>query len=512
MSDDTTSSADIGLLTEASTVLPAGVGPPSMSDATATWGLNNRTPATANTGADSAAGGLALGDLDLDGDLDLVVAHDTLDVYLWEGSSYQTPLTLVTNGARGVTIADVDSDQWPDLLVARRGAVDSVLWGGQWVRDRTGTPAQTDLPGAAPSTALMAAELSGDNTIDIVSLGRGEAGAPDVLWVGDATGTRTFAATRLGSGSQLSLAGEIVDVDADGLLDIWVTRDIGWEVGGDSVYSRQGDVVGEWTDVADQLGVALEIDGMGLTVADLNGDLELDAYVSDLGDNQVLLGDGDGFADVTETGAARIRPPGAASNVVSSSWASGIADLNLDGHLDLVVANGGFPDGSTLNKIPGTDIALIDPPAVLIGAGNGNFTDTWPELELAWTSASRGLTIGDVDDDGDADIIFVSVDGVVTALANDVAGPSVAVRPVAGCDPTGAIVTLTQSVGAFQAPLTRHTYAGAHAPELVIGVPGTDAAVEVAWPTGETFKRELNGNSESSEIEIECPNTGGHDS
>lgn len=96
--------------------------------------------------------------------------------------------------------------------------------------------------------------------------------------------------TELPIAERFSLAGELIDADADDLLDIWITRDVGWARGGDTVLSRQGEPGGEWVDVAPDLGVALEVDGMGITLADLDGD-----------------------------------------DIVSSTWGTGALDVNLDG-------------------------------------------------------------------------------------------------------------------------------------------------------------------------------------
>jgi hypothetical protein len=71
------------------------------------------------------------------------------------------------------------------------------------------------------------------------------------------------------------------------------------------------------------MGVALEIDGMGVTVADLTGDGTLDAYVSDVGENEFLAGGDARFTPWVDSGAARIRPPGTGDTIVSSSWGSG---------------------------------------------------------------------------------------------------------------------------------------------------------------------------------------------
>jgi hypothetical protein len=497
-------SAEIGLLSEVQNPLPASVKPPELTDVTDRWGLDTGQPVGFTS--DIAAAGTALHDLDQDGDLDLVVAHDDVDVYVWDQGRFLPPITLATSGARAITIAGVDDDNWPDLLVARTGDVDTIVWGGEWVVGGSTPAKSTDLAAAGSSAGLLAADLSGDGTIDIVRLSRGnESGEVDTLWTGDPDQARTFSSTPLSNEARLSLAGEILDVDGDGLLDVWVTRDLGWASGGDSVYSRRGAPDGPWTDIAPELGVALEIDGMGLTVADLNGDLELDAYVSDLGNNEVLIRDGDRFVAANSTGAARIRPPGTDSSVVSSSWATGVIDLNLDGRLDLVVANGGFPDGGMSNKIPDTQVAVADPPALLIGIGNGQFVETWPKANLPWTSASRGLTIGDVDRDGDDDIILVAVDGSLTALENQTSRASITIRPEAGCDSTGAIVTVTHSAGSYQAPLRRHTYGGAHAPALVVGIPGPSVGIEATWPDGTTFEEQIENDGSPRTVTVPCP-------
>ena len=59
---------------------------------------------------------------------------------------------------------------------------------------------------------------------------------------------------------------------------------------------------------------------MGLTVADLNSDTRLDAYVSDLGDNELLMRVDTGFERRFDSGAARIRSADASDNEITGRW------------------------------------------------------------------------------------------------------------------------------------------------------------------------------------------------
>ncbi len=480
--------ADAGQLTEITYERPDDVPPLDLADATSRWNLSRLVEISDSMGP--SHGGLAVADLDLDGDLDLVVAQGTLEIRVWDGAAFGDPMLLPIDDAVAIDVADVDGDSLPDLLVARSGPSDAVVWGGAWVVNGT-APEVTELEGSQPSSALLAAELSGDDRIDIVRLGRGmDSGEPDVLWTADRATRRSFSKTDLGTDRRLSLSAEIFDADQDGLNDVWVTRDVGWATGPDSVYSRQGDEAGAFNDVAESLGVDLAIDGMGITVADLDGDAVLDAYVSDLGDNEVLIRAENRYLAAPATGAARIRAPGAPETVVSSSWASGAADFNLDGRLDLVVVNGGFTDAPMLNKVDGTVVSVNDPPSVLLGLGDGRFTDGWSDLGIDWTTSGRGLTIADLDDDGDDDFVILSEDGTLRAFQNQSKALSVSISVSGACDLSGVTATVLNNDRVFRSLLRRHTYNGAHATQLAVGVtdPQRELDVTLAWPDGRSLR------------------------
>lgn len=470
---------------------------PVFTDVTQRLGLGNWQAETDN----QIAGGVTLADLNADGRLDIIVTAGPLAVFLSAGEQYVAVGGDGPAQTSSSAVADLDADGHLDLVIGRSSGADVIIWGGSWVESREfSAAATTELAGGLPTTGMLVADLAGDEALDIVRLGYGRSRAvADVIW--ENIGQRQFGVIELPNSHRKSLAGEIGDVDLDGSLDVWVTRDVGWDEGADSVYTLRA---GEWVDIAPSIGVDLAIDGMGVTLADLNGDGRLDAYLSDLGDNEVLRADGPGFLPFLGTGSARIRPVGADADVISSSWSTGAADLNLDGVLDLVVANGGFPTSAVPNKIPGTLVELDDPPALFLGIGDGTYADVWPMLGLPWTGASRGMALGDLDADGDTDLVVVAIDGGLTVLRNDVGADSVTVTPDEGCDPHGARVMVEQGDRTYAALLTPHGFAGAHAPQVIVGTDTIDVRVVVDWPNGTRTETVVPGEAGRRTVQVGC--------
>ncbi len=477
---------------------------PVLVEATAEWGLTG----VVTTGSHPLRGGAAIADIDDDGRNDLAIAGGRLHILMARADGGFEPVSSTgsllsrnnTGEAVSVALSDVDGDGRVDILVGTDGDLSLVVWGGDWSSvggsHDVGSAQVTLIPGGRPTTALVPADLDGDGVTDLLRLGYGGVDPrPDLILRQDPADRRTFdTGTELPDSRRLSLAAEIADVDGDGLVDLWVTRDTGWATGPDSVYSRSGDPSGPWRDIAPGLGADQAIDGMGITVGDLTGDGSLDFYLSDLGDNELLTPSvtGRGFVPVFGAGTGRIRPPGASESEVSSSWGSGLADLNLDGRFDLVVVNGGFVDNSMINKIPGSEVVLDDPPAIYLGLGEGLYADVWARLGLPWEGSSRGLAIGDLDSDGDPDLVIVNHRGQVRVYRNDTPTPGVTMRLEPGCRADGAILRLESAEGSAAVRVGGRSFAGHHAAEVslprdsgrrstTIVVPGR-APVEVPPP------------------------------
>jgi len=441
-----------GELDEEAVERPPDLALAQFSDVTDEWGLGDwRT-----RGLDPLRGGATLHDLDGDGDLDLAAAGGTLAFYEWTGETFEARPTADVGDAIAVFAGDVDADGAVDLLVARSDGA-SVVWGGSSFDAASDV---ADLGVAGLVTGVIPVDLAGNRRVLILGYGSTQESTLDLLV--EFEGRDVVAREELPNSQRKSMVADIADIDDDGLADIWVGRDVGWASGGDSVYSRRGDVDGPWVDIAPELGAASEIDAMGLTIADLTGDGRLDAYLSDLGDNELLERVSTGFVKRTEVGAARIRSASADDNEISRSWASGAADLNLDGRVDLVVVNGGFAEISVANKVVNTFIMEDDPPAILLGLSDGRFYDAWPDLGVEWQGRSRGMALGDIDDDGDTDIVVIDHGGGAHALRNDVATAGEGASADPGCLADGTVV----GAGDGLHLLHQQSFLGAHAPEF----------------------------------------------
>jgi enediyne biosynthesis protein E4 len=177
--------------------------------------------------------------------------------------------------------------------------------------------------------------------------------------------------------------------------------------------------------VYDDVGPSLGFDhfgnGMGLAVGDVDGDLDLDVYVTKIHDPTGLFGSGFGNAlyrnMLSETGSLAFDEVAAEARVVDSGWGWGaeLFDADNDGDLDLAAVTG---FDVLIEWYAGQLHPLFATPGKLwMNDGGGNFTEV-VGTALDCTDDSRALVAFDFDRDGDLDLLIANQDGPVRLLEN----------------------------------------------------------------------------------------------
>jgi hypothetical protein len=342
---------------------------------------------------------VALGDLDGDGDLDAWVAnYNTLAnvgqpnrVWINDGlgNFADSGQALGNSCSHGVALGDLDGDGDLDAWVANGSDFD-----GQpnrvWVNQggiqggSAGTFADSGQAlGNSDSWGVALGDLDGDGDLDAwVANGTGYDSHPSLMWInqggvqGGTVGTFADSGQALGNSNSHGVA--LGDLDGDGDLDAWVATI--WNYYGSQanrVWINQGGATVNFIDSGQTLGEFYSFD---VALGDLDGDGDLDAWVANHNgqDNHVLINDGLGnFADNSQ----------ALGNSHSHDVALG--DFDGDGDLDAWVANGeGEPNGVWVNQ------------GGIQGGPVGTFADNRQEIG---NSQSTGVSIGDLDGDGDLD-------------------------------------------------------------------------------------------------------------
>ena len=363
-------------------------------------------------------GGLTLADLNADGVLDLFLTARSTDARLFlglpDGNGFQfeaatdrlPPLPERTSGASAV---DVDLDGDLDLVVSVFRDFDRVLLNdGDAQFSSAPNALGMDGPFLRRSISSSWADIDQDGVLEgffasygALSQTRGglPEGDPSALYKRQPDGTWTDIGAWTAPdpmATSHAFQGAFTDVDNDGWLDLFVVNDFGWTTPTVLLPNEQG-VMGD----ADTRSVSLKYENMGLGLGDFNHDGTQDFVVAAWDRMSLLMSEQDGWFDVATARDLRTDP----TTDRHVPWGTQVGDLDNDGDLDIFVGYGHLD--VTSNGIN----PLAQPDAVYLQNTKGQFIQLAETLGLDHPGWTRGALLVDIDRDGWLDVLVRDLRG-----------------------------------------------------------------------------------------------------
>ena len=495
------------------------------------------------------APGVALFDYDNDGDLDVFVVQGRMlgskpieaalvpprDPSSLRGRLFRNDLRVAADGTRtlhftdvtkasgidargygmGVAAGDFNNDGCVDLYVTNLGFNQLFRNNCDGTFTDVTKASRTESPGWSVSAAFV--DFDRDGWLDLFvghyvhySVDRnircsGLAGGPDYcpphaysaqpsrLYRNNRDGTFTDVTARAGLATQFgpALGVSTADFNGDGWIDLYVAND-GQP---NQLWMNQRD--GTFKNTALAAGAALGANGeakssMGVDAGDFDDDGDEDLFVTELVGQGVDLYVNNGAAEFEEQSArAGLRQATLPYTGFGAAW----LDFDNDGRLDLLTVNGAVTQNDpSARRDP---FPLRQRKQLFRNAGRGRFEDVTDRAGpvFALAEVSRGAAFGDIDNDGDTDVVVGNTSGPVRLLLNNLGQRRhwIGLRLVghdAPRDMIGARVAIVRADGStlWRRARSDGSYASASDPRVLVGLGDSlqPATVKVVWPDGRT--------------------------
>jgi hypothetical protein len=482
---------------------------------------------------DSVLGGVALLDYDNDGYLDIFFTNGAQIPSLGKDSSafynrlyhnnHDGTFTDVTARAgvrgegysMGVAVGDYDNDGWDDIYVT--GVNHNILYhnnGNGTFSDVTARAAVAGTSGGKKQLSVSAAWLDYDNDgyldlfvtnyLDWTAENSKVCGAPgkrlscppslyggeaSILYHNNGDGTFSDVSTATGIGAQIGkgMGVAIADYDGDGWMDIFVANDNERNFLFRNRSGKGFDEVGIESLVA-YTEDGVPVSSMGVDFRDWNNDGRPSLFVTALGGETFPLyrNEGNGLFSIDTypagTGFATFR---------MSGWGAGIVDFDNDGYKDLFSANSHVSANADIDP----QQHYLQANAVFKNLGNGTFTDVSAQAGAAMQAhaAHRGCAFGDLNNDGKTDVVVSTIGSPAELLYNTSTDKNhwILIQTVgvkSNRDGIGTRIKVTGESGQVQYNhvTTAGSYASSSDKRVHFGL-GADTSIkeiELLWPSG----------------------------
>jgi enediyne biosynthesis protein E4 len=443
----------------------------------------------------------------------------------------ETAETPAETWHQGVTFVDVNNDGWLDLYICRFDAPNRL-----YINQGNGTfreeAAARGLAVRDGSGMASFADFDRDGWLDVylqtnfLNANQSPQGQRDYLFRNNGDGTFTEVTERAGiRGVTAGHSATWWDFDGDGWPDLYVANDFAHP---DQLYRNNRD--GTFTNVIDAVMPYTPYYAMGADLGDVNNDGHVDFFVADMAgttherEHRGMAGSRSRAQENPEshpaapqymrnvlylaTGTPHFREAAGLAGLHATDWTWSVRleDLDNDGRLDLHVTNGmnrEFHNADLLERIMRAE-DLAEPRRLMraspvMAEGNLAFRNrgdlAFEEVSTAWgldqVGVSFGAAFGDLDGDGDLDLIFTNYEGNVTLLRNDSPNGNRLMVALRGTHSNrfgiGATIRIDTSAGTQVRQLTlARGYMSSSEPVAHFGL-GEISGIErlvVRWPSG----------------------------
>ena len=490
--------------------------------------------------------GVAIGDYDNDGKPDLFIVSKTESSRLfrnlgnWKFEDVSERAGVADMGAaagiwkQGASFADLNNDGLLDLYVCRFDAANLLYINqGNGTFKESGQASGLDVKDATTTASFCDYDRDGwlDVYIQTNLLNNAErpSGQRDYLFHNDGDGTFTNVTDPSGmsAGSTQGNSATWWDYNNDGWPDLYVANDF---AAPDMLYRNNRD--GTFTNVVDDVVPHMTYSSMGADVGDVNNDGLMDFMVADMAatdhqkDQRTMADTRARTKDPAEgataaptylrnalylnTGTERCLEAAylAGLDATDWTWSLRFEDLDNDGRVDLHVTNGMHREIHNTDliqrmmtaegafervRIARTSPVLAEPNLAYRNLGDLRFESIGPAWGLDHKGVSFGAAFGDLDGDGDLDIVYTNFEAGATVLRNDSANGHRVVIDLRGTVSNrfgvgAAVLIETASGKQLRQVVLGRGYMSSSEPIIHFGL-GSDTEIQrlvVTWPSGHT--------------------------